>query len=148
MINSRNVGRIAERIVANELEDRGIRVSDLNKEGTAANADLVAIRGRQTLQIQVKGTSQGDRDRCKVGYGYFRAQILDGSQPIFNRSEGFYIADVVVLVAVRSLKEYSCIILPIDKAKEAANLHLMAWRVREWGPGPTNVEVDLSRASR
>jgi hypothetical protein len=38
-INRHNVGRIAERIVSNELESRGFRVSDLNKEGTSANAD-------------------------------------------------------------------------------------------------------------
>jgi hypothetical protein len=148
MINSKNVGRIAERIVANEMEARGFRVSDLNKEGTAANADLVAILGSKTLQIQVKGTSQGPTDHCKVGYGYFKEQMIDGSQPIFNRSKAFYTANLVALVAVRSLKDYSCIILPIDIAEEAANLHLEAWRVRKWGPGPTNVEIELSRAKR
>ena len=79
MINSKNVGRIAERIVANEMEARDFRVSDLNKEGTAANADLVAIRDGRALQIQVKGTSQGPNDHCKVGYGYFSAQMIDGS---------------------------------------------------------------------
>ena len=31
-VNKSNVGRIAERIVSNELEYRGFRVSDLNKE--------------------------------------------------------------------------------------------------------------------
>ena len=49
-INRRNVGRIAGAIVSNELESRGFRVSDLNKEGTSANADLsprkTARRGR------------------------------------------------------------------------------------------------------
>jgi methanogenic corrinoid protein MtbC1 len=39
-ISQGDVGRIAERIVANELEARGFRVSDLNSDGTAANADL------------------------------------------------------------------------------------------------------------
>ena len=43
-IGRHNVGRIAERIVANELEFRGFRVSDLNREGTSANADLLAAR--------------------------------------------------------------------------------------------------------
>jgi HJR/Mrr/RecB family endonuclease len=56
-VNRHNVGRIAERIVSNELEYRGFRVSDLNKEGTAANADLLAARDGKTWQIQVKGTS-------------------------------------------------------------------------------------------
>jgi hypothetical protein len=40
-IVQRNVGRIAERIVSNELEARGFRVSDLNSDGAAANADLL-----------------------------------------------------------------------------------------------------------
>jgi uncharacterized lipoprotein YajG len=52
-IDRHNVGRIAERIIANELEARGFRVSDLNKDGPAANADLIAISRNQTLQIQV-----------------------------------------------------------------------------------------------
>lgn len=56
-ITSKNVGRIAERVVANELEARGFRVSDLNKEGTAANSDLLAVSRAQTLQVQVKGSA-------------------------------------------------------------------------------------------
>ena len=52
-INQTNVGRIAERIVSNELEYRGFRVSDLNKEGTSANADLLAAKDGKATQIQV-----------------------------------------------------------------------------------------------
>ena len=48
-IHKGNVGRIAERIVSNELEFRGFRVSDLNKEGTSANADLLAVQGRKDV---------------------------------------------------------------------------------------------------
>ena len=54
-IGRHNVGRIAERIVSNELEARGFRVSDLNSDGTATNADLLAVSPNRTLQIQVKG---------------------------------------------------------------------------------------------
>jgi hypothetical protein len=43
-----NVHRIAERIVCNELESRGFRISDLNKKGTSANADLPAAKARKT----------------------------------------------------------------------------------------------------
>jgi hypothetical protein len=56
-INRRNVGRIAERIVANELEFRGFRVGDLNKEGISANADLIAVKDGEPRQTQVKGAS-------------------------------------------------------------------------------------------
>lgn len=45
---------------------------------------------------------------------------------MFNRRKDFYRADVVVLVAIRSLTEYSCVVLPIDIAERAAQLHLDA----------------------
>jgi len=67
-INKHNVGRIAARIVSNELEYREFRVSDLNKEGTSANADLVAVNEGKPWQIQVKGATE-DNDWW-FGYGY------------------------------------------------------------------------------
>ena len=45
-----NEGRTAGRIVSNELRSRGFRVSDLNKEGTSANADLLAAKGGKAWQ--------------------------------------------------------------------------------------------------
>jgi hypothetical protein len=48
-------GRIAERIVANELEVRGFHVSSLNKDGQLANADLLAAGHGKVWQVQVKG---------------------------------------------------------------------------------------------
>ena len=144
MIGSHNVGRIAERIVANELEARGFRVSDLNKEGVAANADLVAISDNQTLQIQVKGSFNGPKDRWWVGHGHCTQRILDRKEPMFNRRKGnFYKADIVVLVAVRSPTEYMCFVLPVDVAEQAAQLHLDAgFRARKWKPGKTHLTLE------
>jgi hypothetical protein len=125
-IDRHNVGRIAERIIANELEARGFRVSDLNKDGPAA-----AISRNQTLQIQVKGATNGpqDEDPWWVGYGYNTRAVINGQEPMFNRLESFYTADIVVLVAVRSPGNYSSIVLPIKEAEQAAQLHLDAnWR--------------------
>jgi hypothetical protein len=121
-INDENVGRIAERIVANELEFRGFRVSDVNKEGTAANVDLIAVKGGRPWQIQVKGASNKAKDGWWVGYGYCNPNRL--SKPWFNSSSGFYIADVVVLVAVRSPIDYRCVIMPVEKAEEAVQVNL------------------------
>lgn len=36
----------------------------------------------------------------------------------------FYVADVVILVAVRSPKEYCCVVLPVEVAEQAAQMHL------------------------
>lgn len=142
-IGSHNVGRIAERIVANELEARGFRVSDLNKEGVAANADLVAIsRDRMPLQIQVKGAANRHNDRWWVGYGYFTEKIVTASEPIFNRANSFYIANIVILFAVKCPSEYSCIVLPIDIAEKAAELHRSAFEARGWPHGKTHLTLE------
>jgi hypothetical protein len=143
-IGSHNVGRIAERIVANELEARGFRVSDLNKEGTAANADLLAVSRRKALalQIQVKGSTNGPKEPLWVGYGHLTKEILAGNQKMFNRGKhSFYKAHFVVLVAVCSPTKYWCFVLPIDVAERAAQFHIAAYRDRGWKPGRTRLTL-------
>ncbi len=122
-IRKQNVGRIAERIVSNELEYRGFRVSDLNKEGTSANADLLAAKDGRTWQLQVKGATE-DGDGTWFGYGFCTDAILAKKEPMFNRRASFYEAEIVVLVSVKSPKEYSCLVLPVQIAEEAAQINL------------------------
>lgn len=122
-INQKNVGRIAERIVANELEYRGFRVSDLNKEGTSANADLLAAKDGKTWQIQVKGASEGDSGWW-FNYGHCDEGIIQQKKPMFNRHKGFYEAQFVILVSVKSPAEYACVVLPVKVAEEAAQINL------------------------
>lgn len=43
---------------------------------------------------------------------------------MFNRHSSFYKADIVILVRVKSPKEYSCIVLPVGIAEEAAQINL------------------------
>lgn len=125
-INRANVGRIGERIVSNELDFRGFRVSDLNKERTSANADLLAARDGKTWQLQVKSCTWDNG--WWFGYGYCTEQIIagNGNSPMFNRCSisGFCRADIVVLVCVKSPKEYSCVVVPVEKAEEAAQINL------------------------
>jgi hypothetical protein len=122
-INKYNVGRIAERIVSNELEFRGFRVSDLNKEGTSANADLLAARDGKTWQIQVKGATEDNG--WWWSYGHCSEAVIAG-EPMFNHSatSRFYKAEIVVLVSVKSPKEYSCVVLPVEIAEKAAQMNL------------------------
>lgn len=140
-ITSKNVGRIAERIVANELEARGFRVSDLNKEGVAANADLLAVSPDKRLLVQVKGAAN-PKGAWWIGYGYFTEEFIRGSRRLFNRVESFYKADLVVLVAVRSPREYSCVVMPIEKAEQAADLHRAAFRAVNWPHGKSHMKLD------
>ena len=123
-INKHNVGTIAERIVANELEYRGFRVTDLNRDRTSANADLLAVRGDRILQVQVKGATQVYKHPC-VLYGVCSEEIIqDRTLTMFNRHSSFYKADIVVLVAVNSPREYSCVVFPVEDAERAAQLNL------------------------
>lgn len=127
MIGSQNVGRIAERIVANELEYRGFRVSDLNKEGVAANADLLAVKGGKAWQIQVKGASfqKGYADGWWFNYCHCKSEMLrDRNLTVFNRAASFYWAQVVILVCVKSPTHYHCAVLPIAIAEKAAQMNL------------------------
>ncbi len=121
-VNKTNVGRIAERIVSNELEYHGFRVSDLNKESTSANADLLAVKDGKPWQIQVKGST--DDDGTWFGYGYCTDEIIKGPDTMFNRTKSFYKAEIVVLVSVKTPKEYSCVVLPVTIAEEAAQINL------------------------
>jgi hypothetical protein len=121
-INTHNIGRIAERIVTNELEYRRFRVSDLNKEGTSANADLLAAKDGQTWQIQVKGAVNDDGEW--FGYGFCTVKAIAGEEPMFNKHSSFYKAEIVVLVSAKSPKEYSCLVLPVEIAEKAAQMNL------------------------
>jgi hypothetical protein len=128
-IGKSNVGRIAERIVANELDYRGFTVRDLNLEGLAANVDLLAVDGNgNAWQIQVKGSTY-DTNYPNNGwwfqYGYCTEKhIHDSNEKMFNRHEGSFKANIVALVCVRSPNEYQCIFLRVEDAEKAAQENL------------------------
>lgn len=122
-IGPKNVGRIAEGIVANELEYRGFRVSYLDGRSRAQNADLIASNRGITWQVQVKGASQSS-ERWWVQYGFCTPEIVMARQPMFNRRDGAYKADIVCLVAVRSPNSYRCIVLKVLQAEEAARINI------------------------
>jgi hypothetical protein len=129
LITKDNVENIACRIVANELEFRGFRVTDLNKDGLSANVDLLAASGGRCWQIQVKGASQNKTpagwEDWWVGYGYADDKVVSGAKPMFNRVTGsFYKADTVALVAVRTPSEYRAVVSPLADAEAAAQINL------------------------
>ena len=134
-VGKKGIGRIAERIVANELEFNGFSVRDLNLEGLAANVDLLAVKNGKIWQVQVKGArfDKTHENGWWFHYGFCKPEhITNPREPIFNRSIGSFRADVVVLVCVKSPHEYQCIVLPIEKAEEAAQINLnYAYRTKK-----------------
>ena len=126
-IGKGSIGRIAERIVANELEFHGFQVRDLNLEDLAANVDLLAVKEEKIWQIQVKGARFDTNfpNGWWFHYGYCKPEhIASNNEPMFNRAKGSFRADVVVLVCIKSPHEYQCIVLPVEKAEEAAQINL------------------------
>jgi hypothetical protein len=49
---------------------------------------------------------------------------IEGREPMYNAVPSFYVAQVVVLVCVKSPSEYCCVILPVNEAERAAQLNL------------------------
>jgi hypothetical protein len=135
-IGKENVGKIAERIVANELESYGFVVRDLNLEGLAANVDLLAVKARKIWLIQVKGSSYNEtypNNGWWFQYGYCKNEhIQNEGMKMFNRCDGSFQANIVALVCVRSPHEYQCIVLPAKIAEDAAQINLNhAYRPRK-----------------
>jgi hypothetical protein len=125
-------GRIAERIVANELEVRGFHVTSLNKDGQLANADLLAAGHGKVWQVQVKGARHRPNHQWWIQYGYCAPEIARGTGSVFNRHNSFYRAEIVVFVAWRSPKDYRCIVLQTEDAERAAQLSLDCdYRIRK-----------------
>jgi hypothetical protein len=128
-INSRNVGRIAERIAMNELEARGFHIIDLAyMSKTSANVDFIASKGGRSFNIQVKGATNvfnSPSARWWVQYGYCDEAAVLGHREIFNAKTDFALrANVIVLLAIKSPSEYRAIVLPAEKAERAAQINM------------------------
>lgn len=155
-ITAKNVGRIAERIVANELEFHGYRVLDLNRQGVASNADLLAVKDGRTWQIQVKGSTNTEKDKWWVGYGHCKQEHIDEpKRHFFNPHSGpssFYKAEIVVLVAVVKPSEYRCFVLPVEVAEEAVQINLAGYHRTKKKDGnphkPYLIYSDLTAGAR
>ena len=147
-IGKGNAGRIAERIVANELEHQGFTVRDLNLEGLAANADLLAVKDGQVWLVQVKG-SRYDENYSDNGwwfqYGFCKDEhITDRGAKLFNHSAGSFRANIVALVCFRSPYEYQCIYIPVELAEKAAQLNLnYAFRGKRVNRSPGKPDTPL-----
>ena len=149
-INSRNVGRIAERIAMNELEARGFHIIDLAyMSKTSANVDFIASKGGRSCNVQVKGSANAlgtPGARWMVQYGYCDDDIVQGRRPLYNGKSDFALkADAIVLLAVNSPSAYRAIVLPVDKAEEAAQINMTGYfRQPKPGGGKRSPKITLT----
>ena len=155
--NRQSTGRIAERIVANELEFQGFTVRDLNLEGQAANADLAALKDGNLCLIQVKGCRYGENYNGEDGWWYHygfckEGHILSSDTRIFNQIAGSFQAGVAALVCFRSPSDYRLILAPVRVAENAAQINLnYAYRTKKNGrnkrPGMVWVSACIPKTS-
>lgn len=123
-INRYNVGKIAERIVMNELEAHGYGATDLNKDRLAANADVLAAKDGHVWQVQVRGATNKPDENWWVQYGYCTDEMIQKKGSVFNRKQSAYTADYVAFVAVKSPSNYRCFVLPVHDAEKLAQINL------------------------
>jgi hypothetical protein len=108
---------------------RGFHIIDLAyMSKTSANVDFIASKGGRSFNIQVKGATnvfKSKSARWWVQYGYCDEDAVGGRRAIFNSKTEFALkADVIVLLAIQSPSEYRAIVLPVEKAEEAAQINM------------------------
>lgn len=66
-------------------------------------------------------------------YGYCKNDHIQTSDAkMFNRVTSSFCADIVVLVCVKSPREYQCVVLPVEVAEKAAQINLnYAYRTKK-----------------
>ncbi|MBP8232493.1 MAG: hypothetical protein KAY22_09320 [Rhizorhabdus sp.] len=152
-ISARNVGRIAERIAMNELEARDFHIIDLAyMSKTSANVDFIASKAGHSFNVQVKGMSWVGKERARVQYGHCDDAMIERRSSVFNRHSNFALmADVIVLLAVRSPSKYRAVIMPVDAAEQAAQLNMDGYHRQEKVAGgkrkPSKLWTDLEGAT-
>ncbi|MDX2224141.1 MAG: hypothetical protein SFV21_15430 [Rhodospirillaceae bacterium] len=113
-------GKIAERIVMNELASRDINVTDLNKDGFAPNADLIASVEGRLFPIQVKGAKVKPKQNWWLQFGGCTPANFSGEEPVFNSKIDNFKVSLVALVAIKSPRNYRCFMMPVWFAEKLA----------------------------
>ena len=93
----------------------------------ASNADLLAIRGKKRVSLQVKTTDAKKRHSHSdwLGFGYATGYLRDKSK-IFNSKPSPIIADIVVAVSYApNASEF--FVLPVAFAEKLCQAHANYW---------------------
>lgn len=128
MAKLRNLGAIGEELIKYHLLARGWDVINLNLIGNnRPNADLLAVKGKHVVRIQVKTSQYGDW--VQLGW------IEEGRSNINNKIGEP--ADFFAMVGHRAPGDYSIHIIPARYLKdwEQRNLQAHAEHGRKKNPG-------------
>ena len=114
------VGRLGELLVEQQLIERGWHPVRLDTAQMTSNADLLAIREKCRVSLQVKTTNINLRHSHSqsLSFGYSTGYLRDphGSQPIFHSKPSLLVADVVVGVGYESPPRF--VVMPVAFAEK------------------------------
>lgn len=121
LLDNRMVGRLGELLVENKLLELGWHIVRLDTgQMLASNADLLAIKERDRVSLQVKTTNVGHSFSHSLGFGYATGYLLSG-KPIFNSKPGPLSADVIVGVSYGPSPKF--VVLPVALAEKLCRCH-------------------------
>jgi hypothetical protein len=120
-----DVGLIGELLVELRLAENGWRPMRLDARRTAVNADVIAVREKLRVSIQVKATKGfGHSHASDLGFGY-SSDFLEGGT-VFNGKPGPFVADVVVGVSYDPAGS-RFVVLPVALAEQVCARHCAYW---------------------
>lgn len=120
-----DIGLIGELFVELRLAEQGWHPVRLDRRRAALNVDLVAVRGRSRVAIQVKATSAVDHShRDHLQFGYSNDFLAGGT--VFNGKESPLKADVIIGVS-HSPEDPRIVILPVAFAEALCGFHCRYW---------------------
>jgi Holliday junction resolvase-like predicted endonuclease len=124
---------ICENLVINELLRKGWHVVNLNAINNTPNADLIAIKNKNRITIQVKGMD-GNEDksfRHHVTFSRVCTEYLDHQIPFFNAKKSPVKADYFVGVTQTKDGRATFLVMPVREAERVAR-KIASW----WGAVP------------
>ena len=123
LMDNRVVGRLGELLVEQKLLEQGWHPVRLDTaQMMAANADLLAIKGKHRISLQVKTTNakSGHSFSHSLSFGYATGYLRNG-ESIFNSKPGPLWADVIVGVHYDFLPRF--FVLPVALAEKLCRCH-------------------------
>ncbi len=119
-------GRLGELLVEQQLLECGWHPVRLDTAQMASNADLLAIKKKCRVSLQVKTTNvkSGHSHSQSLSFGYATGYLRDG-KPIFNSKPSPLVADVVVGVGYDSPPRF--VVMPVAFAEKLCRKHCNYW---------------------
>ena len=120
------VGRLGELLVEQQLLERGWHPVRLDTAQMASNADLLAIKEKCRVSLQVKTTNVKSKHSHSqsLSFGYATGYLRDG-KPIFNSKPSPLVADVIVGVGYDSPSRF--VVMPVVFAEKLCRKHCNYW---------------------